>query len=690
MDSLRRIAQSFHNTSLDSKLEEEKKVNKKNLVNILNYINFQAGTILINFKHLKYDTIISLQARPQPCLENRLDCLWAELSGLEQKLSSYKFLNFLLTDGLALILVKADLKGISQEGISFDLPEIYYEISHRKVRRHLCKDIQVDFIQNGVTFYGFLQNFSSVAVCVEVSAVPPQSFCWVNPEYPVYIIFKNKQEVLYSGECKIIRQTYGQKTRTFALELVNNQIYRFKPKEFRSPRHRLSPQPDIVFTHPLTQKMIRLEVKDLSGSGFSIEEYLENSVLLPGLVIPELYIEFAHDFKIKCKAQIVYRNAYKGEDEKTYVQCGITILDMGIQEQVRFSALLSQKSYIFNKVDIDALWKFFFETGFIYPKKYALMHADNEKFKETYEKLYVQNPHIARHFIYQDKGIILGHISIIRFYENTWIIHHHAASRLGFNRAGLVVLRQLENYINDFHHLYSTHMNFVGCYFRPDNKFPSRVFGNCAREINDPKRCSLDSFAYFSIPGTCLQLHLADAWVLAKAQPEDLLELESFYEQTSGGLMLHALDLEPGIIDNDDLSKEYQQLGFKRERLLFSLKKDVTLKAIIMVNVSDMGLNLSNLTNCIHVIILDAEDLPYNILSTGLSMMSKYFEQEAIPVLLYPVSYAQNQFISYEKTYDLWILNTEYTDQYFKYMNNLFKTIERRNSATSPKNPGGI
>ncbi|HHT9130793.1 MAG TPA: PilZ domain-containing protein, partial [Candidatus Brocadiaceae bacterium] len=450
MDSLRRIAQSFHNTSVDSKLEEGKKVNKKHLINILNYINFQAGTILINFKHLKYDTIISLQARPQPCLENRLDCLWTEPSGLKQKLSSYKFLNFLLTDGLELILVKAGLKGISQEGISFDLPEIYYELSHRKVRRHLCKDIQVDFIQNGVTFYGFLQNFSAVSFCVEVSAVPPQSFCWVNPEYAVYIIFKNKQEVLYSGECKIVRQTGGQTIRTFVLEPVNNQMHRFEPKKFRSSRHRLSPPPDIVFTHPLTQKMIRLEVEDLSGSGFSTEEYLEGSVLLTGLVIPELYIEFARDFKIKCKAQILNRNACIGEDEKSYVKCGITILDMDIQDQVRLSGLLdrevNKKSYVCNRVDMDDLWKFFFETGFIYPKKYALMHADKEKFKQTYEMLYVRSPHIARHFVYQDKGTIQGHISIVRFYENTWLIHHHAANRSSYSRAGLVVLRQLERY----------------------------------------------------------------------------------------------------------------------------------------------------------------------------------------------------------------------------------------------------
>lgn len=696
MDRLQRIAKLSHYAGPDKGLEERKKVHRKRLINILNHINFQTGTILINFEHLKYNTILSLQAKPQPCLEDSLECLWVEPAGLKQKLSSYKFLNFLLTDDPTLILVKAALREISEEGISFSLPEICYELSHRKVRRHLCKGIQVDFIQNGVIFYGFLLNFSAVSFCIEVSTEPSQPFHLVNPEDTVYVTFKNKQDMLYSGECRIIRQTYGQKKSTFVLKPVNDQMRRFKPKEFQSSRHKLSPSPNINFIHPLTQKLINMEVEDLAGSDFSLEEYTDNAVLLVGMIIPELYIELAYDFKIRCKSQVVNRNVHKTIGDKTRAKCEMTILDMDIQEQVRLSSFLqhaiNKKTYVCNRVDMDALWKFFFETGFIYPKKYALMCADKEKFKETYQRLYMQNPHIARHFVYQDKGIIQAHVSIIRSYEDTWLLHHHASLRAEYSNAGLVVMRQVERYMNDFHRLYSTHMNFVGCYFRPDNKFPSRVFGGCAREINTPKACSIDSFVYFYFPRTCPQPDLSETMALTKTQPEDLLELEHFYEYESGGLMLHALDLEPDMIDSDNLSKEYHRLGFKRERLLFSLKKNDVLKAVIMVNVSDVGLNMSNLTNCLHVIILD-KDLPINTIYICLSMLSKYYEQDEIPVLLYPISYAQSQSVPYEKIYNLWILNMQYTDLYIKYMSNLFpSTTVRRfpfvtNSKSNPDEP---
>lgn len=679
MDSLQKFSQLFHISNPDSQLKVERKINRKNLINILNYINFQDGAIIINFKHIKYGNIISLKAGPLPCHENTLDCLWDKKSELTQKLHSYKFLNFFVDDGQKLILVQADLKSINDKGISFDIPETCYEVSSRRMRRHFCEGIRVEFIQNSVIFYGCLLNFSAVSFRVEVSTVPPQTFLWVNPESTVTIIFKNEREILYSGECKIIRQTYCQKTRAFVLEPVTKQIHRFNRKEIRSPRYKLSPSPNIIFRHPLTRKMINLEVKDLAGHGFSVEEYYEHSVLLTGMIIPEVYIEFAHDFRIRCMAQVIYRNAY-AIDAKTYVKCGMAVLDMDIQDQVRLSSLMhkvtDKKSYVCKQVDLEALWRFFFETGFVYPKKYVSVHANKERFKETYEKLYTRNPHIARHFIYQDKGIIHGHISMVRFYENTWLFHHHAAIRSNF-KAGLIVLDQIGRYVNDFYCLYSAHMNFVICYFSHDNRFPTRVFGGFTRDLNKPKGSSLDPFAYFHFTKTSEHQYPSGSWVMDKTQQEDLSELKGFYESESGGLMLDAMDLEPDMIDSDDLNKEYQKTGFKRERHLFSLKNECILKAIIIVNISDFGLNMSNLTNCIHVIVLDSDNIPPNVLNSTLSKLSCYYEEDEIPILLYPVSYAEGQSIPYDKIYNLWVISTQYTDHYLKYMKNLLEHPKR-------------
>jgi hypothetical protein len=675
LDNHQIITRLFYASNSENKSSNKRQVSQKYLINILNYINFQDETILINFKHSKYDSIISIRARPQPSIGDTLDCLWIENTDLDKKLKSYEFLHFIIDDGQKLILVEPVLKGLSKEKISFILPETCYEVSSRKVKRYSCKDIQVEFIQKSAVFYGSLLDFNAISFRVEITALPPKSFQWINPEFPMTVVFRKEKEIFYTGDCRIIRQTLGQKIRTFVLEPKDYQIHRFKPKEIRSPRHLLSPLPNITFKHPIIEKTITLMADDISGSGFSVEEYHDHSVLLPGMIIPKLFIEFANDFKIRCEAQVIYRNIYVRE-EKMYAKCGIAILDMDIQDQVRLSSLLhtvtNKKSCVCNQVDLDALWKFLFETGFVYPEKYAAIYTNKEKFRETYEKLYIHNPNIARHFIYQDKGTIHGHISMVRFYENTWLFQHHAANRSHNDKAGLVVLNQIARYVNDFYCLYVTHMNFVICYFSQNNKFPERVFGGFTEKLNDPKGSSLDSFAYFQLSKDLKEWYFSRSWVLTKTQPKDLLELKSFYESRSGGLMTHALDLEPDMIDCDDLSREYQRIGFKRERYLFSLRKDDVLKAIIMVNISDTGLNMSNLTNCIHVIVLDSVDLPCIALYSNLFELFKYYGQDKIPILLYPVSYAESQSIQYEKIYNLWVISTQQTIHFLKHINNIF------------------
>lgn len=657
-------------------LEEKKRtLSREHLVNRLNFINFQNGTITVNFRHKKFGSTISLQANPLPCLGNSLYCTWVETENIGQKLRMHKALSFVIPDKQKFIQVEAEIGGVDERGINFLLPESFCEISSRSVKRHCCEGIQVQLIQHGTIFYGFLLDFSAVSFRIEVSAVPPQSFQWVNSDSPVQVIFQADNRILYSGECGIIRQNCGQYKRVFVLKPLQDAIRRFNPKQYRSKRHKLVPSPNIIFTDPFTQRTVDLKVIDLSGSGFSVEEDENSSILLPGKIIPELFIDFAGILRIRCKAQVVYRSPQSDGNGRGPLRCGLAILDMEIQDHIKLLSLLYQadnrNSYICGKVDLDSLWEFFFETGFVYPSKYAYIQGHKEKFRKTYERLYTQNPHIARHFIYQDKGTIYAHMAMFRFFENTWLIHHHAARKSSANRAGLIVLDQLSRSINDSHSLYSARMNFVSCYYRPANKFPSRVFGGLARFLNNPKGCSVDDFAYLHFRRKSDQWSFPGPWTLEKTTPEDLAELESWYEFMSGGLLLHSQDLEPGMIGQDTLSEEYRKLGFKKEKQLLSLKKEGSLEAVISVSISDVGLNLSELTNCTTVFVLDEENLTADALNTILALISVKYENNEMSVLIYPSKFADKKSISYEKTYTYFVLNLQYLDHWFKYCEKL-------------------
>ncbi|MBW1940309.1 MAG: pilus assembly protein PilZ, partial [Deltaproteobacteria bacterium] len=199
---------------INKKCEQKtrKTVSKKKIINKLNYINFQDGTVLINLKHKKYNNTISLHAKLQPCHNDCLECLWVETEGLDQKLKLYEFQNFLVNDGQNVLLVRAEMKSISAKGISLILPEKCYEFSSRKVRRHSCKGIDVSLFQNSALFHGSLIDFNAVSFRVNLSTTPPQTFEWINPEVPVNVVLSDGSESLYSGECRIIRQSSSQKT----------------------------------------------------------------------------------------------------------------------------------------------------------------------------------------------------------------------------------------------------------------------------------------------------------------------------------------------------------------------------------------------------------------------------------------------------------------------------------------------
>lgn len=509
---------------------------------------------------------------------------------------------------------------------------------------------------------------------------PPQTFDWLNPEQPVNIVLSDPVFTYYSGECKVIRHTRGHRTGNYILEPLKKEIQRFKHKEFRSERYELTPSPNIVFKHPFTKMRIDLKVVDLSGAGFSVEEDEGNTALLPGMILPELVLNFADSYKIKCTGQVVFRKSMIAATGQKWIKCGLALLDMDIRDHLKLISLLHQtkdkNSYICNDIDLDKLWDFFFETGFIYPDKYAAIQKNKKQIKETYAKIYTRNPQIARHFIYQDKGTIFGHMAMLRFYENSWLIHHHAARKSNLNRAGLIVLDQIGRMTNDSHRLYSLHMDYLICYYRPENKFPSRVFGGVAKSVKDPKRFSLDGFAYLHIKNLARpQLKLPADWQISDTRPDDLRNLADFYEHISGGLMLDAIDLTPEKLDCDELRKEYSKAGLIRQRQLYSLKKDGGLKAIFLVNTSNVGLNLSDITNCVKIFVTDSEQLDADILRAAVSAVAEITGKDDFPTLLYPAAFAVEQQIHYEKIYNLWIINLQYSDEYFRYLGRLLRFL---------------
>lgn len=624
--------------------------------------------ILVHASDAQYREAFLFFAGLESCAEKEITCHWQ--AGSRPLREDDQLHHMIVMDGLSLILLPLRVTSLRGNGFTADMPEKGHLIGKRSARRHACRGILAELLQNGFLARGELIDFSPLAFRVRMTAEAGGSFIWLNGDAMCTIRLQEGKRTLFSGSCRCIRHTGSIMERELVLAPLQREVRRFRKKKARAPRLQVKPPPVARFDHPLFGKPIQRDICDLALTGFSVEEEAEDGVLMPGTVIPDLEIRHAGAPRMTCTVQVVYRR----ESGKGLVRCGLAILDMDFRTYSRLGCILVRTedpmACISGEVDMDALWEFFFDAGFIYPQKYYFLQPHRKEFKETYRKLYQENHNIASHFTYEENGRIYGHVSMIRAYQRAWMIHHLAARPRHGRRTGLSVLKHILQFFDGLYRYPSIRMDHMIFYFRPENLFPDLFFGGFARDFRNPRGCSLDLFAYINHPTGITPLPLPAGWRLVDFASQHLPALERFYRNTSQGLLLDVLRLGHADDQDEPVEQTYQQHGFLRSWSVHSLLKEDELKAVLIVNRSDLGVNLSELLNSIKIIVTDSAGLPWEILSSTLACLTSVYPAENVPLLIYPASYPMNWGIHPDKHYQMWIMDSQYGREYREYMQN--------------------
>ncbi|MBW2599383.1 MAG: hypothetical protein JRC60_04705 [Deltaproteobacteria bacterium] len=668
----RLLSRLFKHQDLMTPPKSSPRINKKKLTNIINHINFTNGYLWVHLKDPRYGEDIFTRAYPQPCMGETITCQWSKESttGFEH----YRFLNLLIDDGMSAVVVPVKFLNISGDRFTIHMPDTGYILGKRKAR-YACHEVTAELSQSGFLAKGELLDFSAFSFHIRVTPAFNGSFHWLNPDEPLIVNLYRDQRIIFSGSCRFIHQTGNMSGKEIVVAPLVEQFNRFKSRKIRSPRMQLAPSSSISFEHPLSRKRVQRDIHDISVTGFSVHERDNESVLIPGTIISELNINYSGAMTMPCTAQVLYRKKKK----KGLFQCGLVILDMDVTTYGRLSNILGNMTdanvHVCDEIGMDALWEFFFETGFIYPKKYNLIEPHKDDFKETYRKLYQDKPEIASHMTYQKNGQIYGHVSMIKAYERSWMVHHLAARSVPGtrNHTGVPLLRQIIHYFEGFYRLPAFKMDHWLCYYRPQTKFMDLFFGDFARHFRNPRGCSLDLFAYKSYPTASPQRQFPDGWLLREFLTSDLFELERFYRNSSNGLLLDVLRLGEGASGGESLEELYKRYGFTRKCKAYSLTYMRELNAVFIVNQSDLGLNLSELLNSIKIIITNSASLPWDVLSSAVARLTEVYDVEKIPLLIYPHTYLENEDISYEKQYIMFIMDMQYGKDFLDYMKGRLK-----------------
>lgn len=642
----------------------EKKIPRSKLINKLNHMNFVDRPLSIIFFDESRQSNIVLDACPQPCVGKDLTCHLV-LDGAEPALADYQA-SFLMID-CGLDIMMAPVKTTRRQGCSLtvSLPDEGFVKTRRSTRRHRGCNAACEIILNDKKYAGRLVDFTPNAFSIQLSE-GADKLSFAPPDEIVGIDLYQNGVKVYSGDCRCIRDGMNLREGRLVCSPVNGEARVFSKRATRNPRRHVAPSFTVSFRHPFFPERIERDVFDISTSGLSIQDSPAEQTLMAGMIIPELCIHYAGIIDMKCSAQVVY---CRPDQETNLIHSGLAITDMDVISYSRLNhlvgAYLDSSAHVSTTVDMEALWEFFFDTGFIYGEKYQHLYPYRNVFKETYRRLYQDNPEIARHFTYEKNGKIFGHIAMVHAYEPSWVIQHFSAKPLESKIPGLLILRQIIHYLNGCYRFRAYGVRYVMTYYRPDNRVVDKIFGGFARQMNNPKASSLDLFSYLHFSPKAAGAALPEGYSVRECLPEDFDVLTNFYETHSGGLVMDAFGLhrpEPA------LEAAFHEAGFERNCRTYCLCLDSRPAAFFVVNRSDLGLNLSDLLNGISVFVAD-EGLSWNTVLPVLHQLGAVFATDQIPLLVYPSEYLPAQGVETAKRYQLWIMKTDpYAEQYTEYM----------------------
>ena len=637
------------------------KIYRKKFINAVNHIHFEEGQLFAHMLHQSSGEEFLVRVSPEPCQGPDLICRFE--GGFPLRMQDLVLRNLLIDDGKAIACMPAYLVETSRTHVSVMMGERGFIFNDRQSKRFHSMLVNVRLKQGSREVQGALEDFSSHGFRISSK---DGDLAGLDPRDGIEVDLYKEDALIYSGMCRLIRTE--DNGHAVALSPYEDQRRVFKRRKLRNPRLTLVPTPKISCAHPLSKRKVTYEISDITTSGFSIIEDAGGSLLIPGLIMRDVSILFAGSFRLRCDAQVVHSQKVG----KALRRFGIAIIDMDMATYSKLFDIVSNAEDIHanftNDISMEALWEFFFETGFIYPKKYLSLYLHKEAFKRSYETLYQNGPDIFGYFTYQRNGTIYGHASIIKAYHRTWMIHHLAAKPLEKKRTGLFVLKHILNYFDGLYRMPAVGMDYMIFYFRPENKFPDYFFGGFCRELGNPKACSIDRFAYLNC-----DRHgdhgLPEGWRLEDTTSRDVDDLTGWYDRLSGGLMIRSFCLAKGGVVGESVEEMYARVGLRRRYSLVKLTCGAQVKAYLLVDESDVGINLSDLLNSVKVFVTDGKDLAWDTLATAIrAAVANVYSTEKFPVLVYPMSYVEQEKIAHEKTYNLWVLDSLYGDDYSEHL----------------------
>jgi len=342
---------------------------------------------------------------------------------------------------------------------------------------------------------------------------------------------------------------------------------------------------------------------ELEGMGFLADP---GDLLPVGARVVGMRVDLEGGVRLRATGRIASRAAGAGPDGRARVRCGVQFDPLSPEDQSALAAAVLRSRYpgleVARGLTFDALWCFLRECGFLYPEKEEKILPVLPEVSKTVAALLAHPDGPLRTLVFRSHGLLQGHVSTLRAYRRTWVLQHLATRKDGPGRLdaaralGAGVMEYLEQLPD---------AEWFRIWYRPQNRFPARTFGRFGRIIYDPNRSEMRVFQYLTAhtdaPGPVVK-----GVEVLPASAADWAEIRRALVGLGQSAALAAEDLcqAPDLCEVDDA---YAALGLSRRREALVARRDGRLVGFALVEISSLGLNLSELTNAFRLHLLEPD-----------------------------------------------------------------------------------
>jgi hypothetical protein len=444
-----------------------------------------------------------------------------------------------------------------------------------------------------------------------------------------------------------------------------------------------APEPMVVeLLSPLLSGPAVKLVRDISGSGFSFEIDAETELFPPGMRFTRIELR-SGDQKIGCRGQV--RNLARIPERPRVLRCGVEFDALDESARIRLAEIIMRSRFPALRdgrdVSFEDLWDFFVRTKFMYPDKMQKLRPLLPQIRQTFDSATARSNRVFKSVAFMRDQEMVGYASGLRAYRNTWMNQHLAASAGG--RGGRLL---------NFGVYFSQNVDLEYCkiFYRPENRWPARVFGGFARNISDPQISDLRLFSYFTLPTDSDLIPAVPGIEVVEADADQLAIAERYFVAKERGLILKANDLSRGGLQLSELDREFADIGLqRRRRVLFASDRGVPV-GFALAEVSSPGLNLSELLSSFTIHLLEGAERTHEIERALLRSALELYRKAGRPFavcLAEPDQLARYQYLPLGsvKRYACWTCHRSAYLRFCDHIDRIVRSLNAREAARASR-----